>query len=200
MARVPVTAWIIGVDPRHASATAWISTRAILGHTLGVAPRDVQVSRRCAHCGHPSHGKPVVVDAPDVSFSLSHSGPWALVAVATGADVGADLEVLRRRVYLNRLARRALAPDELARWCDLPDERRLEGFLHAWTAKEAYLKAIGRGITRPLRDVSVRPPGWTMAAVSVEGAVAHVAVAGDADVRVRAWHAPRVSASAGTAD
>jgi 4'-phosphopantetheinyl transferase len=199
MARVPVTAWIVGVDPRNASAGAWVATRAILGYTLGVAPRDVHVSRQCVHCGHPSHGKPAVVGAPDVSFSLSHSGPWALVAVAAGADVGADLEALRGRAYLDRLARRALAPDELARWCDLPAERRLEGFLHAWTAKEAYLKANGWGITRPLREVPVRPPGWTIAPVPIEGAIAHVAAAGDAEVRTRAWYAPRVSASAGTA-
>jgi 4'-phosphopantetheinyl transferase len=196
MVRVTVTAWIIAhTDRRNARG----ATRAILAHTLGVPASDLRISRQCALCGHPTHGKPFVADAPHVSFNASYSGPLALLAVAHGATVGADIEVTRPRLYLDRLARRVLAPAELAQWQELPDDRRLEGFLQAWTAKEAYLKAIGRGLTVPLRDVPVRPAEWTMAGVAVTGGVAHVAVEGDAELHTRTWHSPRVSASGGTA-
>ncbi len=48
------------------------------------SPRDVEISRRCAHCGHPTHGRPTVVGDPTspISFSLSHSGAFALIALA----------------------------------------------------------------------------------------------------------------------
>jgi phosphopantetheine--protein transferase-like protein len=107
------------------------------------------------------------------------------VGVAHDSEVGADIEVVRPRRYLDRLANRVLAPDELAQWEALPAERRLEAFLEAWTAKEAYLKAIGRGITVPFHDVPLRPDGWTIAPVAVSGGAAHIAVEGVADVRVR---------------
>ena len=41
--------------------------------------------------------------------------------------------------------------------------------------------------------------GWTIAPVAVSGGAAHIAVEGVADLRVRTWHAPRISASGGTA-
>jgi 4'-phosphopantetheinyl transferase len=196
MVRATVTAWILGhVDRR----TARGATRAILAHTLGVTTADLQISRRCALCDHPTHGKPFVEGATGLSFSASYSGPLALLAVAQDATVGADIEVLRTRRYLDRLAQRVLAPAELAQWEVLPDERRLEGFLQAWTAKEAYLKAIGKGLTVRFHDVPVRPPGWTIAPVAVTGGIAYVAVDGEADLRTRTWHSPRVSASGGTA-
>jgi 4'-phosphopantetheinyl transferase len=217
MARVPVDAWIVGLDAAAATATATasesrgdaatgaarrafarVATRAILGYTLGVAAAEVEISRRCAHCGHPTHGKPALVGAPDVSFSVSHSADRALIAVSRGVEVGADIEVLRPRRYLDRLGRRVFAVDEYAGWERLPEGRQLEAFLAVWTAKEAYLKAIGKGVTVPLRDLTV-PPGWTMSAIGVAGAVAHVAADGEVEVRTKAWHAPRVSASDGTA-
>lgn len=196
MERASVEAWIIGHGDRHAARRA---TRAILGYTLGVPGSEVTISRRCAHCGDPEHGKPFVDGVGDVSFSMSYSAPLALVAVARGIEVGADIEVVRPRRYLDRLARRLLAPDDHAQWEALPDGRRLEAFLQAWTAKEAYLKAIGRGITVPFHDVPMRPDGWTIVMLPVSGGVAHVAAEGAVEIRTRTWHAPRVSASGGTA-
>src|SRR5262249_56603574 len=97
--------------------------------------------RVCAHCGDPEHGKPFVVDAPDVSFSVSHSGSMGLFALGRGARVGADVECVQPRPYLDRLAARTFTPDELAAWRQVDDAQQLECFLAAWTAKEAQVKA-----------------------------------------------------------
>jgi 4'-phosphopantetheinyl transferase len=157
----------------------------VLGERLGVPRSELEISRLCAHCGDPDHGKPSVVGRPDVSFNVSHSGRHGLVAVTIGANVGVDVEMVRPRRYLERLATRTLAPDDLAAWCDAPAGERLERFLRAWTAKEAYLKALGVGLTRRLRDVPVEPSDWTIAPITLEGAVASVAVdATDAVVSV----------------
>ena len=77
-----------------------------------------------------------------ISFSLSHSQSFAVVAVADSARVGVDIEVIRPRARLDALAKRVLSPAEHADWLDYPPTARLRAFLERWTAKEAYLKAI----------------------------------------------------------
>jgi 4'-phosphopantetheinyl transferase len=121
----------------------------------------VQISRECRRCGDAKHGKPFVVGDDDLSFSVSHSGAVALLAVARGATVGIDLEAVRSRPHLEKLAARVLTPDALDAFSAADDSARLVTFLRAWTEKEAYLKAIGLGIATDLRAVTV-PDDWTV--------------------------------------
>jgi 4'-phosphopantetheinyl transferase len=169
--------------------------RSILGAQLGVAPGAVLFDRRCRRCGDPAHGKPVVVsDAlPEarVQFSLSHSGSAAVVAVVIGARIGVDVETLRPRARLDALAARVLDSEDHADWLDRPDDEQLRAFLEHWTAKEAYVKAIGAGITVPLRDVPTEPDGWTVTPFEAPpGTVGRVVVEGYAVVRTTAWMPP----------
>src|SRR6266478_4912921 len=57
-------------------------TRVVLADALGMDPDRVSISRRCAHCGDPAHGRPTVAGDDRVSFSLSHSGSFAVIALA----------------------------------------------------------------------------------------------------------------------
>lgn len=173
---------------RARRVVAAAATRAVLAPLVGEDdPARLRIGRRCAHCGHAEHGKPFVADRPDVSFSVTHSAGLALVAVVPApARVGVDVEAVRPRRSLPALAERVLDDDARARWSALPDGGRLRAFYEAWTAKEAYLKAVGVGITRSLRSVPVARPGWTIVPLDLgPGAVAHVAV--DAD-RVTVGH------------
>lgn len=138
------------------------SARIMLAEALGTAPDRVPISRQCAHCGHPSHGRPTVAGDDRISFSVSHSGPFGLVALASGdVTVGVDVEEVRPRRRLGALAARVLNDDEHAAWLAIADDdERLRSFLRVWTAKEAYLKALGVGITKRLREVPERVPGW----------------------------------------
>ena len=180
---------------RNRYVVAHGALRMILGARLGVAPDAVTFDRRCLRCGDPAHGKPVVVSdalpVQQVQFSLSHSEGVAVVAVVTGARIGVDIETERPRVRLDALAARVLDPEDHADWLDLPESEQLRAFLDRWTAKEAYVKAIGAGITVPLRDVPADPDGWTVARFeSPPGTVAHVAVEGYAVVHATAWEPP----------
>jgi 4'-phosphopantetheinyl transferase len=144
------------------------TTREVLGARLGVAPAALEVSRRCGHCGHPTHGKPTLPGAPDVSFSVSHSGTIGVLAVAgEGVHVGVDIEQIRPRTNLASLAARTLGPEALVAWRAAPEAEQLTRFLHAWTAKEAYLKAVGTGITVRLSEVPEQPVGWSVEPFSV---------------------------------
>lgn len=143
------------------------AARIVLGEMLGMDAGAVPISRRCEHCGHAAHGRPVVTGDAGVSFNVSHSGSLALVAVLDGdSRVGVDVEMVRPRRRLDALARRILDDDAHADWLQLPDQDlRLRAFLEAWTGKEAFLKARGVGITTPLRGVPSRPDGWSVTTI-----------------------------------
>ncbi len=187
---------------RDRFVVAHAATRNVLGHRLGADPAALRIARRCEHCGDPAHGRPVLVDAPALAFSLTHAGGRALVALGWDVRLGVDVEELRPRARLDRLAARVLSDDEHAVWRTRAEEDRLRSFLVAWTAKEAYLKAIGLGITGSLREVRVAPDGWRISPLDV--GVDHVASLaiegeGEREVDLHAWK-PDLSANGGTAD
>ena len=100
-------------------------------------------------------GRPELDGAP-ISFSLSHTGGLALIALASVGPIGADLERLRRigidgprRAGLIEEARR-MAPD-LA-FAEAGDDAR---FLQAWVRLEAVAKASGEGMGRVLTAAGV---------------------------------------------
>jgi phosphopantetheinyl transferase len=143
------------------------ATSELLATALGVAPGTLAISRVCERCGDPAHGRPVLAGGGP-AFNVSHTDGLALVAVASeGVRVGIDVERVQPRRRLERLARRVLDDDAYAAWRDAPDQ--LRAFLGAWTAKEAYLKALGIGIATRLADVPSVVDGWTITAIDAGG-------------------------------
>lgn len=148
-------------EGRRRYVVAHAALRMILGSALGLDPASIAYERTCGRCGGHDHGRPGVSGCESLSFSLSHSGERAIVAVGPNRSIGADVEEVRPRVHLDRLASRVLTPEEHEGWSS--GGGGMSRFLDAWTAKEAYLKATGEGISRPLRSVSAQPPtGWSI--------------------------------------
>lgn len=88
-----------------------------------------------------------------VRFNLAHSAGLVVCAVASGRDVGVDVEDLRRPATDPRMINRYCAPAEAAD-IEAQGDRWRDRFLIYWTLKEAYLKARGLGISVPLREIS----------------------------------------------
>ena len=107
------------------------------------------------------HGRPALACAPDptLDFNWSHSGDHALIAVARSIKPGIDLECLRARPRALDIARRYFSADEAAALSALPLASRSAAFLELWTAKEAVLKALGRGIAFGLERLSITSTG-----------------------------------------
>ncbi|MCZ7637348.1 MAG: 4'-phosphopantetheinyl transferase superfamily protein [Verrucomicrobia bacterium] len=82
-----------------------------------------------------------------VVFSVSHIPGLVLLAFARGCRLGIDVETVDRVRDWRSFARLALSEREYAAVASLPAGLQAAGFLRAWTAKEAYLKATGRGLT-----------------------------------------------------
>lgn len=104
--------------------------------TVGLRETDVTVATG-------EHGKPFLPAYPDVHFSVSHSGNWAVCALDAEA-VGIDVERLRAVRY-KALAARHFTAEENAWLAAQADERR--AFFRLWTAKESVLKAHGTGLS-----------------------------------------------------
>lgn len=124
---------IAGEDDRKRTVAGELLARRMLAQHLGCEEQSVPLS-------WDELGKPTV-NADGVYVSVSHSGAWAVCAVAE-VPVGVDVEVVRSAQ--EKFMRRVCSDAEMA--CIRPGEdgdcRR---FWEIWTAKEALFKLTGKG-------------------------------------------------------
>jgi len=140
--------------------------REILGRYLDIDPARVMFS-------YSPQGKPMLAAGcgdGTLRFNLSHSGEYALVAVARCGEIGVDIECVRRLLDVEAIADRCFSPRERAMLHALPADDQLEGFFNCWTRKEAFLKALGDGLARPLDSFEVSlTPGQPAKLLQVDG-------------------------------
>lgn len=101
------------------------------------------------------YGKPALADAGGLSFSLSHSGEAVALAVARGMPVGIDIETARPMQDRDGLVDRFFSTGEIAAYSSLAPDERDAAFFRLWTRKEAFVKGIGLGLSRPLDSFTV---------------------------------------------
>lgn len=120
-------------QPAEELARAWLATR------LGCDPGAVALARD-------AHGRPRLAPAHGADVGWSHSGGGLLIAHGPRMVLGVDLEREHERPRALELARRFFHEREAA-WLEAQERAaRSAAFLRLWTAKEAVLKAHGRGL------------------------------------------------------
>lgn len=126
---------------------------------LALLARYLDVPSAAVRLVEGQHGRPAL-DAGHggaFDFNWSHSGEQAVVVLARGLSPGVDLERLRPRANALKIARRFFTAPE-ADWLEALDgDERSAAFLDLWTAREAVLKAMGRGIAFGLDRLSFWP-------------------------------------------
>jgi 4'-phosphopantetheinyl transferase len=150
--------------------------RILLGRYLGVEPEALRFATT-------TNGKPRLDPLQKLQFNVSHSGTAGLIAIA-GSEVGIDVEEIKPRADLEGLAKRvfterereAISGDALA-------------FYRHWVAKEAFVKATGRGVAS-VRSFEVL--------LDAPGGARLVHVGGDAEEAAR-WTVAPVEAPPGYA-
>lgn len=119
------------------------SIRAVLARYAGLDPSSVTFQIGAT-------GKPALAETNNgrhrVHFNLSHSHGRMLIAVARGQDVGADLEQIRDKVEVAKLAERFYAPLERDRVAGATGLEQAKRFYRYWVAKEAVLKGQAVGL------------------------------------------------------
>jgi len=139
--------------------------RARLAEEVGGSPAELRIRAD-------DFGKPFLPDHPELRFNLSHSRDLALFVVVEGAEVGCDIEWRNPELACPGVARRLFAPAEVAALENLPQGQWVQGFFNCWTRKEAYVKALGLGLSYPLDAFTVSVgeqatllealPGWSL--------------------------------------
>ncbi len=93
-----------------------------------------------------NHGKPMLLDYPELQFNLSHSQGRALIGVVRGMAIGVDLEQVWEVPTMLDIAKRFFMPSEYEAILRVSEGLRSRVFFEYWTCKEAYLKATGMGL------------------------------------------------------
>lgn len=115
--------------------------RLILARYLGIKPEHIQFREGI-------HGKLYLADSQlPLEFNVSHSEDLALYAVTLDNEIGIDIEWMNPSLEIQPLAARVFTPEEYQTLLALPARQQLPAFYRLWTRKEAYLKALGLGLS-----------------------------------------------------
>ncbi|MDE2938393.1 MAG: 4'-phosphopantetheinyl transferase superfamily protein [Chloroflexota bacterium] len=138
-------------EPRRHFVLCRAALRAILCQELGCHNGDLSF-------GEGEYGKPfalVAGQAASVSFSVSHSGRYGLIALARSGRLGVDLEQAVAKRHLNTLIEAVMGPDERRELGEMMEEDKLRQFFRLWTCKEALVKAFGTGFSTDVSSFQV---------------------------------------------
>src|SRR5258708_6183899 len=134
-------------DDRERYIASHFALRKILAGYLRVPPLTLGIY-------NDSYGKPFISNSC-IRFNLSHSGDTALVAITRDREIGVDIEQERPGWEVMALAEQFFSHREVTEIKKLPLSEQTTAFFRCWTRKEAYIKAIGRGLSIQLDSFSV---------------------------------------------
>jgi 4'-phosphopantetheinyl transferase len=140
---------------RRRFATTRGVLRTLLGGYLNVDPRSVRFR-------YSDKQKPALDEAfakGHLRFNVSHSEETALLAFTRGREIGVDVERVRQDSDVEAIAKSFFSESERETLASLPGSEKQAAFFRCWTRKEAFIKAIGEGMSLPLHqfDVSLAP-------------------------------------------
>lgn len=130
--------------------------RVLLGHYLQQPPSALRFT-------YGPQGKPALAPpsgSRPMYFNVSHSDQLALFTFCTSESaIGVDVERIRELPDCLGIARRFFSAQEYRALVELRPEDQPQGFFNCWTRKEAYVKAIGKGLSQSLDsfEVSLAP-------------------------------------------
>ena len=181
--------------------------RTLLSRYLGVDPAAVHF--KYSPADKPELADPVPHLGHPFSFNLSHSGDFALIAIAGLPVVGIDVESIRPDFATAETAARFFSPLEVRLLFSLPVQDQSAAFFECWSRKEAYIKAVGDGLSIPLDsfDVEFRPgeparvlavrgnteaSSWWMGAIDVHEGYAAAVVCSAEPLRIAYFDFPKM--------
>lgn len=123
--------------------------RELSGQYLRIAPKDIRLR-------YTKYGKPEL-DYPknNLHFNVSHASEIAIIGFSLGVPIGVDVEFVKYANDLEKVAKRFFSKNEYDKYMSLSGDEKLKGFYNCWTRKEAFIKAIGHGLSFPLDQFEV---------------------------------------------
>ena len=96
-----------------------------------------------------THGKPFLINQPNIHFNISHSGHYIACAI-DDKPIGIDIELIKKADV--KIANRYFTSDEVTYIMEKHQDYR---FFEVWTKKESYIKWEGVGLSKQLSSFSV---------------------------------------------
>jgi len=135
------------INDRKRSLAGDILIKKYLSKLYGTPKEEIEIKKG-------KHGKPYVLNLP-AHFNVSHSGNYTVVAISD-RPIGVDIEIIRD--FSAILAKKLFNEDELKYISGTGPSRKKslmqQSFYQIWTAKEAYLKYLGTGISGGVNSLS----------------------------------------------
>lgn len=135
------------LNDRKRSLAGDMLVKKYLSKLYGTAEDKIEIKKG-------THGKPYVLNLP-AHFNISHSGDYTVVAISD-RPIGIDVEVVKD--FSAILAKKLFNEDELKYISGTSATRKKslmqKSFFEIWTAKEAYLKYLGTGISGGVNSLS----------------------------------------------
>jgi 4'-phosphopantetheinyl transferase len=125
--------------------------RKIVSAYLAHAPDEIRFV-------YNKYGKPFISDDQNcgaLGLNLSHSNGMALYAFTRRRRVGVDIEYKREDFATLEVAERFFSNDEFEALKAVASDQKTKAFFNCWSRKEAYIKAIGMGVSYPLDGFTV---------------------------------------------
>lgn len=136
---------------RHTFVRTRTMLRGLLSRYAGVDAKKLTIS-------YNKHGKPYLHN-PDrdkaVFFNVTHSKDVALLAFTRQGEIGIDIEYMHDNVKYLELSRRFFSGQEYQALARLSGNELKMGFYRCWTSKEAFVKAVGTGLSSSLGKFAV---------------------------------------------
>ncbi|WP_435234463.1 4'-phosphopantetheinyl transferase family protein [Psychromonas sp. PT13] len=130
---------------QHKSQHTAIITRAfvrtVLALYLDCQPHELEFTIN-------KHGKPALSNTSvPLKFNLSHNDQLIICSVCLAHDIGCDVENISRKISIDSIAKRYFSNQEATSLLSLPIDKKQQRFFEYWTLKEAFVKAMGIGIS-----------------------------------------------------
>jgi len=106
-------------------------------------------------------GKPSFENNASLQFNLSHSQNLGVIALTHSSPVGVDIEEMKTLEDFEEIVKQFFSKKEYADFQQIPVQEQLDPFYTLWTCKEAFVKALGEGLSYPLDQFSIswkKPP------------------------------------------
>ena len=126
--------------------------RSLIGKYLNINPAQISFQ-------YNEFGKPKIADNNPLHFNISHSRNIALFGFTNKMNVGVDVEWVNPNIEVKDIASSFFSTNEILKLLALPEKQQALGFFNCWTRKEAFIKAVGEGLSFPLDkfEVSLEP-------------------------------------------
>lgn len=136
---------------RIAYAFSRATLRCVLSQYIAIEPSTIKLN-------YTLYGKPFLdpsQNAQQLHFNVSHTHHCVVYAITKNDEVGVDVEYVKKNIDYAAIAKHFFSSQEYALINQAHPSEKCDIFYRIWTCKEAFIKALGLGLSYTLNDFDV---------------------------------------------